>query len=114
MDLSQAKRSALRTNCNYFKRAIQANLEDLSYELYTARLIPSEVRNRKSADEIVSVVENRLGYDESAWDTLIEVIRQSDGGAELARRLTDQLTVELSSLSVQQLNRGASCMLYNE
>ena len=48
------------------------------------------------ADKIVSTVENRLEFDESSWDTLIEALCRSDGGVTLARRLTDQLRVKLS------------------
>ena len=91
MDLHRAKRNAFRRHCNDFRRAIHANLIDLSYELCAAGLIPAEVRDRRAAEEIVCAVENRLGFDESSWDALIEVVRRSDGGAELAHRLTNQL-----------------------
>ena len=112
-----AKRKAFRSCCNDVRLAIR-DLENLSFKLYTAGLIPAEVRDRREAGEIVSAAENRLGYDESAWDRLIEVFRRSDGGATVARRLTDQLRVELSKENApdaggniphgQRPNRGGS------
>ena len=116
MDLHLAKRTAFQKCCNQFRRAIIADPEDLRYELYTAGLISMWVRNRRDADDTVSAVENKLRDDDSAWDALIEVLHESGGGATLARRLTDQLTVELSRKTAcggniplgQWPNRGGS------
>ena len=108
MDLHQAKCSAFQSCCDDFRRAINANLEDLSYGLYTAGLIPAEVRNRRAADEIVSAVENRLANNEFAWNPLIEVLRGSDGGATLACRLTDHLRVKLSGENARENARDAN------
>ena len=105
-------------HCHEFKRAVTGDLAPLCYELYAAGLIPAKVRDRRKADEIVSAIEKRLGSNESAWDTLIKVLRGLDDGATIAHRLTDQLAEVLSEENApgvrgnipreQRPNRGGS------
>ena len=121
MDSHRAKRKALRKYCNELRLAINADLDNLSFKLCAESLIPQEVRDRKAADDIVSSVESRLGFDESAWEKLIKVLYSCDAG-NLAGKLVKQLTVELSGEDApggnipggQQQNGGECCMLYND
>ena len=111
----EAKRSALRKCYPDFVRAIEANTTALKYELYAEELITLEARNSGSADDIASSYENKLMYDESAWDKLIEVLRHRDGSGIIADRLTDRLGELLRGNAPgdniprgQQQNRGES------
>ena len=72
MDLPGHAKRAFEIHRYLFRRVILADLDNLSYKLFTANLIPARVYHRGAAYEIVCAVEDRLGYDKRAWDTLIE------------------------------------------
>ena len=104
MDSHRAKRSALRNYCNELRQAINADFDNLSFKLHAESLIPQEVRDSKAADKIVASVENRLGYDESAWDKLIKVLYGFEGSAVLADKLIKQFTAEMSGQDAHRDN----------
>ena len=116
MDTHLAKCTVLRKCCDDLTLAINADLDNLSSKLRIKGLIPTEVFNRGVVAEIVSTVESRLVYDESAWEKLIKALCASPKGWFLAQKLKKQVNVELSGEDgpggnipgEQQQNRGES------
>ena len=119
MDSHRAKCTALRKYSNELRRAISADYKNLSFMLCAKGLISLEVRDSKAADEIVSSVEYRLSFDESAWDKLIEVLYGREGSAVLVDQLKKQLAAEMSGHHAperaperQQQNGSGLCIAY--
>ena len=92
----RAKCSALRKCSNKLRRAINADLDNLSSELCAQGLISEDVRDTKDAGNIVSSIQNRLSFDESAWDLLIKVLADFKECAALVDQLKQQLAEEMS------------------
>ena len=93
----RAKCKVLRECSGHVRLALSADIDNLSFGLYAEGLIVQVVRDSKEPDRIVAALENRLGFDESAWELLIKVFLDFDGGAVVAKTMEDQLAAELSS-----------------
>ena len=101
MDRHSAKCEALKKCSNELRKAISADVDNLSFQLYAEGLIPQEVRDSKEAGKIVSSLESRLVSDESAWEKLIKVLQRFKGCASLVKKLKEQLAAEMSGQDAQ-------------
>ena len=93
----RAKCKVLRAKSCDVRRALSTDINNLSFGLCAEGLIAQEVRDSKEPGSIVAALENRLAFDESAWERLIKVFLDFDGIAVVAKTMEGQLADELSS-----------------
>ena len=91
-----AKRRALQSKCAVLRAALQADFENIKFELCSAGLIAADVRNEANASRMVAAIESQVAVDEAAWDKLLEVLNRCNARA-VVEQLKHQLAKEMES-----------------